>query len=342
MIFVKARSSIGVFMLVILLASLYPKYVNAQTNQIIKEVELTICSSLALLDLNKAMEIAFSPSVGKWYNESGVPVSNIFVFTNSQDSEKYNFYFLVNNETVSCQLKNKDRFNLTINVRDIQMPRGESEQFLCYLPNETPTLNDLNVTGNNIKWYSMAEGGTTLPLETPLVDGETYYASEVLAGCGESVERLAVTVGVGLIPELVIQEPIEGDLTFDLNELNVDDLNNSDGILSYYSEKPEGLEDMSGLITNYILEKTQDIYVLMATPIGCYDINKVRVTVNQDLEVPNGFSPNGDGINDYFVINGIERYPESKLIVFNRWRKSFIKQETTKAIGMAKLKKAYV
>jgi len=37
------------------------------------------------------------------------------------------------------------------------------------------------------------------------------------------------------------------------------------------------------------------------------------------LKVPTGFSPNGDGVNDYFVIGGIENYPDNKLIVFNRW-----------------------
>jgi gliding motility-associated-like protein len=35
--------------------------------------------------------------------------------------------------------------------------------------------------------------------------------------------------------------------------------------------------------------------------------------------IPNAFSPNGDNINDKFVITGIEDKQESKLEVFNRW-----------------------
>ena len=35
--------------------------------------------------------------------------------------------------------------------------------------------------------------------------------------------------------------------------------------------------------------------------------------------IPEGFSPNGDGYNDFFVIDGLERYPNNKLTIFNRW-----------------------
>lgn len=34
---------------------------------------------------------------------------------------------------------------------------------------------------------------------------------------------------------------------------------------------------------------------------------------------PTGFSPNGDGLNDFFVIGGIENYPNSRFVVVNQW-----------------------
>jgi gliding motility-associated-like protein len=38
-----------------------------------------------------------------------------------------------------------------------------------------------------------------------------------------------------------------------------------------------------------------------------------------ELDVPAGFSPNGDNMNDVLIINDIQYYPNNKLIIFNRW-----------------------
>jgi gliding motility-associated-like protein len=35
--------------------------------------------------------------------------------------------------------------------------------------------------------------------------------------------------------------------------------------------------------------------------------------------VPEGFSPNGDGKNDFLLIEHIELYPKNKIMIFNRW-----------------------
>ncbi len=38
-----------------------------------------------------------------------------------------------------------------------------------------------------------------------------------------------------------------------------------------------------------------------------------------DLNLPSGFSPNGDGVNDVYEIRGINSYKENKIMIFNRW-----------------------
>ena len=45
---------------------------------------------------------------------------------------------------------------------------------------------------------------------------------------------------------------------------------------------------------------------------------KIRIICN-DIKVYSGFSPNGDGVNDFLVIDGLDKYPKHKLEVYNRW-----------------------
>ncbi|WP_405250827.1 gliding motility-associated C-terminal domain-containing protein [Dokdonia sp. Asnod3-C12] len=41
--------------------------------------------------------------------------------------------------------------------------------------------------------------------------------------------------------------------------------------------------------------------------------------VEQDLEIFNEISPNGDGVNETFVIQGLQNYPNNVLRIYNRW-----------------------
>ena len=45
----------------------------------------------------------------------------------------------------------------------------------------------------------------------------------------------------------------------------------------------------------------------------------ITVIKKKPFRIPNGFSPNEDGFNDTFVIEGLEQYPNNEIIIFNRW-----------------------
>lgn len=47
--------------------------------------------------------------------------------------------------------------------------------------------------------------------------------------------------------------------------------------------------------------------------------NQVTVQVQCPIVIPNVVSPNGDGLNDLFVIKNIEDYPGNEIWIYNRW-----------------------
>lgn len=51
--------------------------------------------------------------------------------------------------------------------------------------------------------------------------------------------------------------------------------------------------------------------------------------INADctMFIPDAFSPNGDGIHDYFQIFCIEKYPNATLLIFDRWGKKLYEHE---------------
>jgi len=52
---------------------------------------------------------------------------------------------------------------------------------------------------------------------------------------------------------------------------------------------------------------------------GCEERDSVFIDVIEDITVFNVFTPNGDGINEYFEIENAERFPEMLVEVYSRW-----------------------
>ncbi|MFK7937130.1 MAG: gliding motility-associated C-terminal domain-containing protein, partial [Saprospiraceae bacterium] len=49
-----------------------------------------------------------------------------------------------------------------------------------------------------------------------------------------------------------------------------------------------------------------------------------------DFMIFDGFSPNGDGVNDFFTIQGIDLFPDHELIIYNRWGNEVLRRKEYK------------
>jgi len=83
---------------------------------------------------------------------------------------------------------------------------------------------------------------------------------------------------------------------------------------------PNEIQQVATTQHTYTNMGTYTITHIVESQFGCKDTITKTFLVLQ-ITIPNVFTPNGDGINDYFVIDGLEQLSGNQLIVFNRWGK---------------------
>lgn len=52
---------------------------------------------------------------------------------------------------------------------------------------------------------------------------------------------------------------------------------------------------------------------------GCKSTDDIIITVYEKLTVANAFTPNGDGLNDVWELQGIQNFPDAEIKIYNRW-----------------------
>ncbi|MFB9844184.1 gliding motility-associated C-terminal domain-containing protein [Mucilaginibacter ginsenosidivorans] len=69
------------------------------------------------------------------------------------------------------------------------------------------------------------------------------------------------------------------------------------------------------------VDQTTDYYVTRVSKDCESDRTKVTETVVVSIKIPNAFTPNSDGVNDTWAINGIDKFPGADLKIFTRYGK---------------------
>jgi gliding motility-associated-like protein len=65
---------------------------------------------------------------------------------------------------------------------------------------------------------------------------------------------------------------------------------------------------------------TSELYIVFVTDSnGCINSDTIKVDLVPNIVVPSAFSPNGDGINDSWIIQNLEQFTNTTVRVYNRW-----------------------
>ncbi|MGJ8745831.1 gliding motility-associated C-terminal domain-containing protein [Polaribacter sp.] len=127
----------------------------------------------------------------KWYDTatSTTPLNSTDLLVNGEE------YFATQTDASNgCESVSRTKVTVTITTTLAPTTVSNNQSF-CEINNAT--IANLNITGNNIKWYATATSTVTLELTEVLVDGEDYFATQTDASNGcESVLRTKITAAI--------------------------------------------------------------------------------------------------------------------------------------------------
>jgi gliding motility-associated-like protein len=89
--------------------------------------------------------------------------------------------------------------------------------------------------------------------------------------------------------------------------------------ISYQWVPEEGLDDPTSQSPTLEVSRSVTYHVIGTTAEGCQESDSVSITLAEGLIIYSGFTPNGDGVNDFWDIDLVEYYPDITVMVYDRW-----------------------
>jgi gliding motility-associated-like protein len=150
--------------------------------------------------------------------------------------------------------------------------------------------------------------------------GGTYYEAIDTDGDG-TPDYLDLDTDADGIDDYIEGNDANADAIADFLPYNSD--SDIDGLDDAYDTVNGWLDCGNPMGSNAPLQDTPDLNGVQDGIRDWRDSDPIPgdTTTTQECElfIPNGFSPNDDGINDYFVIDCIQNFPNAKIEIYNRW-----------------------
>ncbi|WP_433835229.1 HYR domain-containing protein [Flavobacterium anhuiense] len=249
----------------------------------------------------------------KWYSSTNsnnnTPLSSNQILVN-----KGNYYAT---QTLNGCESSRVKVIVTINDNS-SAPVAAASQSFCAADNST--INNLQATGANLKWYGSSSSNTELQKTQALTNGDYYVSQKVNSSCAESA-RTKVTVTINAIPSA----PAVSSQTFCINDnKKVNDLTPSGSAYKWYSAATGGT-----LYTGNETLSSGNYYVSQSNNCGESSRTQVAVIVNTtdvptvsaqtfcsgDLKRVNNLSPSGTSYKWYSASTGGTLYTGTETLV---------------------------
>ena len=96
-------------------------------------------------------------------------------------------------------------------------------------------------------------------------------------------------------------------------------MGNEDPSYTYRWTPSTGLDDSTKAEPTTLTEVDLTYTVLVTDTNGCTYTDSVLIVYAPNIDIPSGFTPNGDGSNDVWNIRLLEKFPNASVQIYNRW-----------------------
>ena len=262
--------------------------------------------------------------------------SYVSLYTNYADT--LNYYWHHSGETsviVEVQVKDTTTYYLTVTNKDSTLsctdsiiisifPRMivEFEQINKGCPGECKSQVIATASGGFPPYHyfwnaTVAPNDSSLALGLCSKDNYTILVQDTLCLYDTTYE-----VDAYELPEIELSvSPDTIYLTNPRAEFSFENTNDTIALINWVWIFPDSTTT-NDEIASFVFQESDSVLFVFTTEDGCTDTLQVEVTLKEfEMVIPNVFTPNGDGANEQWVINDLEKYISNEVIIFDRWGK---------------------
>lgn len=287
--------------------------VASQTVTLVNPTSLTISNTFVNPSCNTIADGSIDVTVG------GGTLPYIYVWTGLPDTTEDLVGILSGTYTITVTDSNSCTIADTIILLPAQTVIADAGNDTSFCVSGSITLDaSASMNGTTYLWYDMAGtllgSSVTLTFNPPAGTNSFYVEVDNGTGCSDN-DTIDVTAnplpnanaGTDVIIVLGMTTPIGGSPT-----------STTAGVT--YSWSPTTALDNATISNPTANPTTTTTYtVTVTTAQGCTAVDSILVEVRPTIIFPDGISPNGDGANDEWIIDGIELFPNCEVEVYNRW-----------------------